>query len=180
MRKLLLGLLFVSVSGLAQNPADVAVKKLYTAFHDIDIDYLSEHLCSKSEGMELYGKLDNYFLNADQKFRYVMTNAKYDYAPTKIIEAVTYQPFKFRNVVRVTYFKPVDVAAKQSELKDLFAAQSVTYEKARNSFLIVYQAKMLAYSAANGDWKFAILDNTIPGDITDGCLPEAVKKELGL
>lgn len=172
--------MFASVSGLAQNPADAAAKKLYTAFHDIDIDYLSERLCSKSEGMELYAKLDSYFLNADQKFRYVMTNAKYDYAPAVMIDGVTYQPFKFRNVVRVTYFKPIDVGVKQSELKDLFAAQSVVYEKARNSFLITYQAKMLAYSTPNAEWKFAILDNTIPRDITEGCIPEAVKKELGL
>lgn len=180
MRKLLLTFLLVSVAGLAQHPAEREIKKLYTAFHDIDIDYLSEHICSKIEGMALYGELDGYFLNADQKFRYVMTNAKYDYAPAKSIDGVTYQPFKFRNVVRVTFFKPIDVVSKQNDLKERFAAQSVSYEKARNSFLIVYQAKMLAYSADNSRWKFAVLDNTIPSEISKDCLSEAVKKELGL
>ena len=177
MKKILL--LLFPVLMLAQHPPDADVKKLYTAFHDIDIDFLSERICSPYEGMELYARLDAYFLNDSQKFRYVFTNAKYNYGPVISVDGIDYHPVDFRNVIRIPYFQPIDVASTQEQLKAKFAAQSIVYERARNSFLIVYQAKMLTWNA-QGIWKFAILDQTIPKEITAGCLPESIKSRLGL
>lgn len=177
MKKILL--LLFPVLMLAQHPADADVKKLYTAFHDIDIDFLSERICSPYEGMDLYARLDDYFLNDSQKFRYVFTNAKYNYEAALSINGLDYYPVNFRNVIRITYFQPIDVAATQEQLKAKFAAQSIVYERARNSFLIVYQAKILTWNA-QGIWKFAILDQTIPQEITNGCLPQDVRSRLGL
>lgn len=176
--KKLLALLF-PLFLMAQHPADNDVKKLYIAFHDIDIDFLAERLCSSMSESELYGKLDEYFLNDTQKFRYVQTNAKYNYSDAFTEGDVTYHPIQFRNVVRITFFKPIDVASTQAKLQLDFGAQSITYDKTRNAFLIVYQAKMVAYQQ-NGVWKFAILDSTIPRSITQGCLSPAVKSKAGL
>jgi hypothetical protein len=176
MKKLLV--LLFPLLAMAQHPSDSDVKKLYTAFHDIDIDFLTERLCSSMSEPELYGKLDGYFLNDAQKFRYVQTNAKYNYGEAFTEGDVTYHPIQFRNVVRITFFKPIDVASTQAKLQSDFAAQSITYDKSRNAFLIVYQAKMLAYQQ-NGIWKFAMLDLTIPSEITAGCLPESVRNRLG-
>jgi hypothetical protein len=164
----------------AQAPAslEAETKRLYTAFHDIDIDALTQMLCIKAG--DAYGKLDAYFLNDSNKFRYVFTNAKYNYGQAKTIEGMTYVPVSFRNVVRITYYKPLaNVLDKQNELKALFDAQTIAYEKARNSFLISYPAKMIAYGTGGSAWKFYILDATVPTSLTASCLDEAILKELG-
>lgn len=175
--KLGLLLLLVSSNIFAQAPAGLQaeVKKLYWVCHDIDITSLSEMLCTTEA--DAYTRLDGYFLNDDTKFRYVETNAKYNYAPAKTIDGKTYYPIDFRNVVRVTYFKPINVAEKQAELKAKFNAKEITYNQQRNAFMIVYQAKMVAIQ--DNGWKFAFLDNTLP-PVSEGCLTETIKKALGL
>jgi hypothetical protein len=151
------------------------VKRLYTTAHDIDIAALTEMLCSNDT--DTYAKLDAHFQNEEQKFRYVFTNAKYNYGPAKIIAGKTYYVITFRNVVRITYFKPVDVASTQTLLKDKFAAQTITYDKSRNAYMITYNAKMVAIE--DNGWKFAFADSTFP-PISENCLPDGIKKELGL
>lgn len=178
MKNWILLFLFAATTAFSQAPAALQseVKKLYTACHDIDITALSEMLCSSDA--DVYSKLDAYFLNDDTKFRYVETNAKYNYGPMKTIEGKSYYPIDFRNVVRVTYFKPIDVAAKQAELKAKFNSESVTYNSQRNAFMVVYKAKMAAISDG-GQWKFAFADQTLP-NVSESCLTETIKKELGL
>ncbi|RZJ29132.1 MAG: hypothetical protein EOO48_08230 [Flavobacterium sp.] len=154
-----------------------SVKKLYTACHDIDISALTDMLCTSNDNA--YNVLDGYFLNEDSKFRYVFTNVKYKYGPIKVVDGKSYCRIDFRNVVRVTYFKPIAVESTQAALKDKFPATSISYDKSRNAFLIVYNAKMAAVSESAGIWKFAFADNTFP-QVSQGCLTENVKKELGL
>lgn len=175
--KLFLLLLLLTASVSAQAPAALQseVKKLYTACHDIDITALTEMLCTTEA--DIYGTLDSYFLNDNDKFRYVFTNVKYNYSAPQTIDGKTYYLINFRNMVRVTYFKPVDVAAKQAELKALFGATEITYNKDRNAFLLAYPAKMLAIQ--DNGWKFAFLDKTLP-PVSAGCITENVKKAFGL
>ena len=164
--------------GFSQAPSTLQseVKRLYTACHDIDITLLTEMLFSTDE--KIYATLDSYFLNDDTKFRYVETNAKYNYGAEKVIDGKTYIPINFRNVVRVTYFKPIVVADKQAELKVKFNSESVVYNAQRNAFMIIYNAKMLAIGDGN-QWKFAFLDGTLPS-VSEGCVTESIKKALAL
>ena len=168
--------LCVAYSVFSQAPASLQseVNRLYTASHDIDITALSEMLCTSDP--DAYAKLDSHFQNDDQKFRYVFTNAKYNYSPPKIIDGKTYFVINFRNVVRVTYFNPIDAAAMQLALKEKFAAQAITYDKARNAFMITYTARMIAIQ--DQGWKFAFVDATMPEIET--CVSDSVRKELGL
>ncbi len=169
--------LLVATTAFAQAPAGLQseVKRLYTACHDIDIAALTEMLCTT--GDDAYAKLDSHFQNDETKFRYVETNAKYNYGPSKSIDGKNYYPINFRNVIRITYFKPIDVPAKQAELKALYNAQEITYNPARNAFMIVYYAKMVAIQ--DNGWKFVFLDRTIP-HISQDCLTDSVKTALGL
>lgn len=173
-----IALLFAVCQAFAQTPAALQseVKRLYTACHDIDITALTEMLCVSNDNA--YNVLDSHFLNDDQKFRYVFTNVKYNYGPVKPIDGKSYCAINFRNVVRVTYFKPIDVAAKEAALKESFNPTSIKYDKSRNAFLIVYNAKMVAI--LDGErWKFAFLDNTLP-KVSEDCLTATIKKELGI
>lgn len=171
-------LIFTVGNASAQAPAELQseVKKLYLACHDIDITLLTEMLCSSDPKM--YSTLDSYFLNDDTKFRYVETNAKYNYGEQKVIDGKTYIPINFRNVVRVTYFKTINVADKQAELKIKFNTESVAYNAQRNAFMVIYNAKMVAVGDG-GKWKFVFTDNTLP-ELSESCLTETIKKELGL
>ena len=170
--------LFALTGAVSQVPATLQseVKKLYIACHDIDLTALTEMLCV--EDADTYEKLDAYFLNDEQKFRYVQTDAKYNYGEIKTIDGKSYCPITFRNVVRVTYFKPIDVPAKQAELKVKYKAQSVNYNQARNAFMIIYTAKMAAVSQ-DGKWTFAFADETLPL-LSGSCLTEEIKTQLGL
>lgn len=160
----------------AQTPQQLQsdVKKLYVAFDEIDIDKLSVMLLSMDEPAKVYDKLDSYFLNDEQKFRYVYTNVKYNFGPIQTVDSKSYCVINFRNVVRITYFKPIDVASIQSMLKVKFNTESVIYEKARNSFIIVYNAKMIA-SQTGGIWQFAFADNTLPNDISGDVIRRILK-----
>jgi hypothetical protein len=180
-KTLLFLLLVVSSNVFAQVPEHLQTdtKQLYVAFDDIDIDKLSAMILSPSEPSIVYDKLDAYFLNEEQKFRYVFTNAKFNYSDIKEIDGRSYCVINFRNVVRITYFKPIEAAEIQKTLKEKFNAQSVVYEKTRNSFLIVYNAKMVA-SLTNGAWQFAFVDQTLPMNISEGAVSETVKKALAL
>jgi hypothetical protein len=126
---------------------------------------------------EAYTKLDGHFQNEEQKFRYVLTNIKYNYGPAKTIDGKTYYLITFRNVVRVTYFKPIDIASTQALLKEKFSAETITYDKNRNAYMITYNAKMVAIE--DSGWKFAFVDNTFPS-VSENCLTDNIKKELGL
>jgi hypothetical protein len=170
-------LLLITGCVFSQTPASLQneVKRLYTAAHDIDITTLSEMLCTTDA--EAYAKLDGHFQNEEQKFRYVFTNAKYNYGPGKAIDGKTYYLITFRNVVRVTYFKPIDIASTQALLKEKFSAETITYDKNRNAYMITYNAKMVAIE--DSGWKFAFVDNTFPS-VSENCLTDNIKKELGL
>jgi hypothetical protein len=173
-----LGLLLLIVgNAFAQPPASLQaeVRRLYTACHDIDIAALTEMLCTTDT--DAYAKLDSHFQNDETKFRYVETSAKYNYAAPKTVDGKTYYLINFRNVIRVTYFKPIDVAAKQAELKAKFAAQEINYNQQRNAFMIVYNAKLVAIQ--DNGWKFAFTDPTLP-NVSDDCLTEPIKTALGL
>ncbi|HEY0091623.1 MAG TPA: hypothetical protein VGB43_03970, partial [Flavobacterium sp.] len=122
-----------------------------------------------------------YFLNEENKFRYVFTNPKYKFSALKVEDGKTYAGVTFRNVVRITYFKPINVSETQNFLKDKFKASSITYDKNRNAFMIIYNARMIAVSEADGKWKFMFDDETLPRQISDKCSVSAgLKKELGL
>ena len=170
-------LLIVGGSMFAQAPASLQaeVKHLYTAAHDIDITTLTEMLCT--DDADAYSKLDNHFQSDEQKFRYVFTNAKYNFGAEKTIDGKTYYPINFRNVVRVTYFKTVDVATRQETLKQQVKAQSIVYDKTRNAYLITYTAKMAAVN--DNGWKFIFLDETLPS-VYGSCLTENIKNTLAL
>jgi hypothetical protein len=170
-------LLLITGCVFSQTPASLQneVKRLYTAAHDIDITALSEMLCTADA--EAYTKLDGHFQNEEQKFRYVLTNIKYNYGPAKTIDGKTYYLITFRNVVRVTYFKPIDIASTQALLKEKFSAETITYDKNRNAYMITYNAKMVAIE--DSGWKFAFVDNTFPS-VSENCLTDNIKKELGL
>ena len=176
---LLLLLTIGRLSAQAPQQLQSDVKKLYVAFDEIDIDKLSVMLLSTDEPAKVYDKLDSYFLNDEQKFRYVYTNVKYNFGPIQEIDGKSYCSINFRNVVRITYFKPIDVASVQGMLKVKFNTESVVYEKARNSFMIVYNAKMIA-SQTGGIWQFAFADDTLPKEISGDIVPENAKKALGL
>jgi len=175
--KICLVLLVVSGSLFAQATAalQAEVKRLYTAAHDIDITALTEMICT--DDADAYAKLDNHFQNEVQKFRYVFTNAKYNFGAEKTIDGKTYYPINFRNVVRVTYFNPIDSTEKQELLKKQFNAQSIVYDKTRNAFLITYTAKLAAIN--DNGWKFVFLDETLPA-VYGNCLTENIKNTLGL
>ncbi len=179
--KITLFLLLLATGVFAQAPPALQAdtKKLYSAFDDIDIDKLSAMIFSPLQPSEVYEKLDAYFLNDEQKFRYVYTNVKYNFGPVQTIDDKSYCMVTFRNVIRITYFKKIDVASVQADLKIKFNSTSINYEPARNSFLIVYNARMLA-AQTGGVWQFAFLDHTIPDDISEGALTETIKKSLGL
>src|SRR5690606_10463842 len=89
-------LVFEFTGAVSQVPATLQseVKKLYIACHDIDLTALAEMLCA--EDADGYEKLDAYFLNDEQKFRYVQTNAKYNYGEIKTIGGKSYCPITFR------------------------------------------------------------------------------------
>ncbi|RZJ36183.1 MAG: hypothetical protein EOO51_02190 [Flavobacterium sp.] len=156
--------------GFSQTAASLKndLQKFYTSFNDIDLEAIAESLCSNSAQKELYDQLDQYFLNDNSKFRYVFTNVKYNIGPltNKNGEQVTL--VNFRNVIRVTYFKPIEVAKMQAELKQRYGAQTITYEKKRNAFLIVYNARLMAITSGK-TWKFKFLDNTLPDGINSTC-----------
>jgi hypothetical protein len=180
--KIALLLLLVSGTFFAQTSQTLQpdVKKLYVAFDEIDLDALTEMLCT-ADRQTVYGKLDAHFLNDTQKFRFVFTNAKFNYSDIKIINGEPFCGITFRNVVRITYFSAIDVAQVHQLLKNKFRAQSVVYEKARNAFLIVYNAKMIAHQDSSaGRWKFAFADDTIPQEISAGCVTNEIKNQLGL
>lgn len=176
-----LAVLFCCCMSFAQTPKELQndTKKLYIAFDEIDIDKLSVMILSNSEPTIVYDQLDAYFLTEDQKFRFVYTNATFNYSDIKTIDGNSYCAINFRNVVRITYFKPIDVANTQKSLKEKWNAQSIQYEAARNSFLIVYNAKMIA-SLRKGAWQFAFIDKTIPTEISEGIMTENIKNGLAL
>ena len=156
------------------------VHKLYTSFDDIDLEAVASALCSDKSADDVYKILDAYFLNDDNKFRYVYTNAKHNFSPFMVDDGKTYCVITFRNVIRITYFKPIDVASVQKSLKEQFNAQTIAYDKKRNAYLIVYNATMVAMSDG-GVWKYMFADNTLPRQISENCkVPPAIKKELGL
>ncbi|HLA56513.1 MAG TPA: hypothetical protein VK623_10455 [Flavobacterium sp.] len=166
-------------------------KKLYDSFDNIDIEGLTNMLCANGNKAD-YDKLDAVFQDDGQKFRFVFTNAKFNYSPVKVIDGKSYCSISFRNVIRITYFKPINVDETQQSLKAKFSAQSVAYEKARNSFMIIYTAKLIAIAEtgseaggrtgeANAQWRFVFNDNTLPTEIFQGCLSDDnTRKELGL
>lgn len=182
---LILFLFLVGFTAFAQTPESLqsATKRLYVAFDEIDIDLLSQMICSAEENQMVYDQLDAYFLNDISKFRFVNTNAKITYSPIKVIDGKSYASIHFRNVIRITYFKPMQsVADTQQELKAKFKAQSVVYEKSRNSFMIVYTANLMAISETeNPQWSFTFTDNTLPMNLSETCLAHSkIIKELGL
>lgn len=153
------------------------LQKFYNSFNDIDLEAIAGSLCSDKSQSELYDALDHYFLNDDFKFRYVLTNVKYNIGDLSDTNGKTTAMVNFRNVVRITYFKPIDVTKLQTELKTKFGAQTISYQKARNAFLIVYNAKLLAIWENGPHWKFAFDDNTLPDSISGSCNDNGAKKE---
>jgi len=184
MKRLILLMLLIfftgSVTGQTLRTLETDVRKLYVSFDDIDLEAVAASLCSDLPADEIYKILDAYFLNDDNKFRYVYTNPKYSFSPLKTDNGKTYSAIKFRNVIRITYFKPIDVGATQKSLKEKFNATSITYDKKRNAFLIVYNAKMIAVSESDGKWKYIFDDETLPRQISEKCkVSSSIKKELG-
>ena len=173
MRAVILLLLFLSMIASAQ-PATLErdTKKLYEAFDTIDIDAIAEMMCNRVGAEAFKTDLDQWFQNDDFKFRFVYTNAKYEFR--KMAAAGEVFEIGFRNVVRITYFKPVDAVSKKEELQKMFHAQSATFDKARNCFLIVYKARLIA-AAENDTWKFTFADATVPEKLSANCPPENLK-----
>lgn len=155
------------------------VQELYSALDNVDLEALPAQLCSKLTKDQVYNSLDAYFLNDQNKFRFVFTNLNFRTEAAKLIDGEKYQLITFRNVIRITYFTPIDVAAEKARLKARFNAQSIEYNKDRNAFLIVYNAKMVT-SGEGENFRFTFVDNTLPTDISEGCISEKVKKELGI
>jgi len=178
MKKLLPLLLLASYAVSAQPSAAIQadLRKLYTAFDDIDIDAVSQMLCA-SDTSALYDRLDHYFQDDDRKFRYVMHTVTYKFGKPMGADGKTYVPVSFRNVVRITYFHPVDVLATQQSLKEKFRAESAVYDKTRNCFLVTYPCRMVAIGN-NGKWNYAFADETLPQEISAGCIPESIKNSL--
>ena len=172
--------IFLFAAGLAkaQVPASLQadLKKLYVAFDDIDLEGLSQMLCT-GDPATLYGKLDAYFQNDENKFRYVMHAITYQFGKAVEADGKVFYPVSYRNIVRITYFHTVDVQEKQQTLKTQFGAESVSYDKSRNAFLVVYRARLVAFPDG-GNWKYAFTDMTLPKDISAGCLPESLKNSL--
>lgn len=183
MKKLLLLLLFFTASDMfpqASESLQLQTKKLYDAFNTVDIDLLTEMLCTNTDKQATYDKLDAAFLNEELKMRFVFTNAKFNYSSIKSIGSNSYSSINFRNVIRITYYNPIDVEAIQKSLKEKYNAMSVAYEKARNSFLIIYNAKLIASTDNGTVWRFTFDDNTLPAVISEGCVNENIKKEFAL
>ncbi len=166
MRKLFLLFILLGQPAFAQPESLVRdTKRLYEAFDLIDIDVLSDLICT-ADPTQIAAALDSWFQNDETKFRFVRTNAKYTYEK---VPGTDHYTVKFRNVVRITYFKKIDANHELEILKKQFAAQSITYDAARNAYLITYQAKMYAL-AHQGSWKFAFADSTLPIGLSNGCI----------
>ena len=153
-------------------------KKLYAAFHDIDIEGITEMICTNGDTLAVKEQLDKWFLNDESKFRFVLTDAKYNISPIKKSDNKSFCEITFRNVIRITYFKlqSTEVLTQQKILKEKYNAQTITYDKTRNAFLIVYTAKLGAYADEGSAWKFIFYDNTVPESIIKNCFPDANKK----
>lgn len=175
-------LLFCCTLFAQPQPLPTDIRKLYAAFDDVDIDALSNMLCTNGDKASLYDKLDAYFLNDECKFRYVFSNVKYNFSPEKIIGGKSFYTVSFRNVIRITYFKPLsNILETQEALKQKFNAQSAVYDKTRNCFLIVYNARLVAFNdTENLQWKYFFADNTLPKSISESCCSDEIKKELAL
>ncbi|HEX9979336.1 MAG TPA: hypothetical protein VGB50_02090 [Flavobacterium sp.] len=171
----------MALSAQSSTALQSATKNFYEAMYNIDIDAISNMLCH--DKTDVYERVDNAFQNDDFKYRFVFTNAKFDYSAIKNINAKSYAVVNFRNTVRVTSYKPLtssQIAETQKRLKEKFGAKSILYEKNRNSFFIVYQAKLIAEAETGKSWKFIIYDNTLPKEISESCLSNSLKKELQL
>ncbi len=138
-------------------------KKLYEAFDTIDLDGIALMMCPSNPDEFAQG-LDQWFQNEEFKFRYVFTNAKYNYL--KVDESQ--YTITFRNVIRITYFGKIEPEEKREELRRQFTPHTLTFDPARNCFLIVYPAKMTARQV-EGSWKFSFDDQTIPEHLKNYC-----------
>jgi hypothetical protein len=94
------------------------IKKLYDSFDNIDIEGLTNLLCANGNKAN-YDKLDAVFQDEERKFRFVFTNAKFNYSPVKVIGDKSYCSISFRNVIRITYFKPINVDEMQQSLRKI-------------------------------------------------------------
>ncbi len=155
--------------------------KLYDAIYNMDIEGILNMSCLANDAVN-YDRLDKAFQNDEFKLRFSLTNAKYNVSDAKTIEGKTWNLLTYRNVLRITYFKKLNasqITEIQQMYKSKFSAQSVTYEKNRNSFLLIFQAKYLAYRDG-GNLKMFVADDTLLTDMFKDCIPKEVRKEFNL
>ncbi len=174
-------LLFTTLCFSQQNSLSGQAAKLYDAIYNMDIEGILQMSCVPNDAVN-YDKLDKAFQNDEYKLRYSLTNAKYSVSDAKEFDGKTWNLITYRNVLRITYFRKLttaEIPQIQQSYKTKFSAQSVAYEKHRNSFLIVYQAKFLAYRSAN-ESKMFVADDTLLTDMFKECISGDVKKEFNL
>jgi hypothetical protein len=184
--KIMKTIFLLLVSGICfSQTADIKSKaaRLYDAIYNIDVDQIIAMSCNTdADKTAIYDKIDKAFLNDELKLRFSLTGAKFDVSPEKIINDKLYHLVTYRNVLRITYYKPLsysDLVEIPKKLKQSLKAQSVKYEKHRNAFLIVYPGHFIASKVGN-DWRITVADNTFQYRLFDDCLGQDVLKGFGL
>lgn len=174
-------LLLVSCLAMAQSTPEAAAAQFYDAVYNIDIDGVLNMSCLENNP-ENYGKLDGIFQSNDTKIRFSQTNATFKVVKTVESAGKTWSAIRYRNVIRVTYFKKLstpDIAAHKVMLQSKYNPTSITYEPHRNAYLIVYPATLVAWME-NDTWKVAVADQTFLSDLFDLCIPDEVRTALQL
>ena len=173
--------MLVSCLAMAQSTPEAAAAQFYDAVYNIDIDGVLNMSCLENNP-ENYEKLDEIFQSSDTKIRFSQTNATFKVVRTVESAGKTWCAIRYRNVIRVTYFKKLstaDITANKVMLQSKYNPTSITYEPHRNAYLVVYPATLAAYSEG-GTWKVFVADNTFLSDLFTTCLPEDVKTALQL
>jgi hypothetical protein len=178
---LVVQLLFFGFFGFSQSSPQTAAKQLYEAIYNIDIDAVLV-LSGLEFTPDRYKILDEVFQNEATKLRYSLTNAAFQVGEIKEIAGVNWCHIQYRNTIRVTYFSKLtdqQIADVKAELEKNFNTKQVTFEKQRQSFLIVYRASFVAKQQSN-TWQIFVADGSLMTDLFEPCLPAEVKSTLGI
>ena len=162
----------------AQSPQSAA-SKWYDAVYNIDIDAVLAQSCLPNNA-ENYAALDEVFQSTVQKIRFSLTSATYKVGDEFRHDGKRWVPITYRNVIRVTFFNKlpeVQVVEKKMALQQAYNATSITYEKQRNAFLIVYTARLVGVHDG-ADWKVFPADNTFLSSLFQPCIPQEVREQF--
>lgn len=188
--KILVLFLFLSVIGFAQNKEtlQVEVEKMYEASYVLDYDailtYTHPKLFDFASKDQMTAVMQNMFENEDFKIRFVHPKVNFTYSEFQKIDGTTYCVINYNGALRMTFEKKLN-NTEIDEMKKKFADskeyEKITYEPARNSFLIEGKSTLIAIhgEATQNQWRF-VNYSASQAQLAKMILSEEIVTKLGL